>query len=85
MFSSVLTSAPESNFRRVIWKENGFVEGCNDINLTVNCNISRHVGYLIAIPVQTLTGPPGLQEVEAPRIYRQLVHEGGEIFSPTNP
>jgi len=26
----------------------------------------------------------GLQEVEAPRISRQLVHEGGKVVSPTN-
>ena len=66
MFSSVLTFAPELNIRRVIWKENGFVEGCNDINLTVNYNISRHVGYLLAIPVQILTGPLGSRRLRLP-------------------
>ena len=27
----------------------------------------------------------GLQEVEGPRIFRQLVHEGGKVVSPTHP
>ena len=29
--------------------------------------------------------PFGFQEVEASRIYRQLIHESGEVFNPTNP
>ena len=33
------------------------------------------------IPLQALDRPLGLQEVEAPRIYRQLAHKGGKVVS----
>jgi hypothetical protein len=35
-------------------------------------------------PITGLDKPLGLQEVEAPRISRQLVHEGGNFVSPTH-
>ena len=37
-----------------------------------------------AIQLQAWTGPLGLQEVEAPRISRQLAHEGGKVVSATD-
>jgi len=40
-----------------------------------------------SIETYTITGLDmslGLQEVEAPRIFRQLAHEGGKVVSPTH-
>jgi hypothetical protein len=43
-----------------------FVECFNDINLTFNYNISRHVGYILVLPVQVLTGPLGSRSLRFP-------------------
>ena len=36
-----------------------------------------------AIRIEARTGTEGLQEAEAPRIYRQSALEGGKVVSPT--
>jgi hypothetical protein len=43
-----------------------FFKGCYDINLTVNYNISRYVGYHLAVSVQALTGPLGFRRFRLP-------------------
>jgi hypothetical protein len=43
-----------------------FVEGCNDIYLTVNNNISPYEGYLLALPIQALKGPLGSRRLRLP-------------------
>jgi hypothetical protein len=42
-----------------------------------------YVCYCVSYPYTSLDTPLGLQEVEAPRISRQTVHEGGTIVSCT--
>jgi hypothetical protein len=37
--------------------------------------------YSVSYPFIGLGRPLGLQEVEAPRISRQLAHEGGKVVS----
>jgi hypothetical protein len=37
---------------------------------------------MVSSPIRSLDRPLGLQEVEAPRISRQSVHEGGKVVSP---
>ena len=38
----------------------------------------------LSCPITDLDRLLGLQEVEAPRIYRKSAHEGGKYFSPTH-
>ena len=42
-----------------------------------------HVWYTNGYSITDLDGPWGLQEIKAPWISRQSVHEGGKFVSPT--
>lgn len=38
-----------------------------------------------SFPCTGFERPFGIQEVEVPGIYRQLAHEGGEVYNSANP